>query len=240
MTAYQLPRSVLSPWLELGDDVYAKPLDPWRPDPEWLVDHVHADPVIGQLLWRLQAGANGLQREKAYAVFRNANFRSCAFNDVTDVITCVGHNIQNATLVYFRGGKLPDELVVGAPYYACNRTADTFQIKDNSMLTGNVIDFTTEGGGSSVVASSWRSSSDQLIETFDALDVAQLGEAESTQALLDLLQADQIIEESSGVYVLRTYLKGTNTELIPAKHAKQPGGSALTNPVTERLAGYRE
>ncbi|MCC7334450.1 MAG: hypothetical protein IT422_05120 [Pirellulaceae bacterium] len=62
-----------------------------------------------------------------------------------------------------------------------------------------------------------------------------------TESLVhDLLEADPIIELAGGVQVLRIYKRGTSTELIPAKFAKQPGGAALTDPTTQRLAGYRE
>ncbi len=66
------------------------------------------------------------------------------------------------------------------------------------------------------------------------------GLLENAIAARKLAEADQIIEELAGVQVLRTYQRGTSTELLPAKSAKQPGGAALTDPTTERLAGYRE
>ena len=66
----------------------------------------------------------------------------------------------------------------------------------------------------------------------------------SLEVLLDdvlvLLKADQLLEEESGIWMLKTYLRGTTTEVIPAKEAKQPGGTALTNPNTQLLAGYQE
>lgn len=55
-----------------------------------------------------------------------------------------------------------------------------------------------------------------------------------------LQEADRILEDVGGVQKLKTYEKGTDTELITAKTAKQPGGAALTNPATQRLAGYQE
>lgn len=55
-----------------------------------------------------------------------------------------------------------------------------------------------------------------------------------------LAEADQILELSSGRYVLKTYERGTTTELITAKDAKQPNGADLTDAVSQLLAGYKE
>ena len=60
------------------------------------------------------------------------------------------------------------------------------------------------------------------------------------QAIRKLAEADAIIEEEGGVQVINLYERGTSTKLVPTKSAKQPGGAALTNPVTQQLAGYRE
>lgn len=56
----------------------------------------------------------------------------------------------------------------------------------------------------------------------------------------DLQEADQILEDVAGIQKLKTYKKGTSTELMTAKTAKQPGGGDLTTPTTQLLAGYRE
>lgn len=55
-----------------------------------------------------------------------------------------------------------------------------------------------------------------------------------------LLEADVILVESSGVYKLHLYAKGTSTDLVTAKTAKQPDGADLTDPNTERIAGYQQ
>lgn len=55
-----------------------------------------------------------------------------------------------------------------------------------------------------------------------------------------LAESDQILEDVAGVQKLKTYQRGTSTELLTAKTAKQPGGANLTDPATQRLAGYRE
>lgn len=59
-------------------------------------------------------------------------------------------------------------------------------------------------------------------------------------ALHDLVAADQMLEDVAGVRKLKYYRKGTSTELITAKTAKQPNGSDLTDPTTQLLAGYKE
>ena len=59
-------------------------------------------------------------------------------------------------------------------------------------------------------------------------------------ALADLLEADQVLIDEGGVQKLKTYKRGTSTELIPAKTAKQPSGVNLTDPQTQLLGGYRE
>ena len=65
--------------------------------------------------------------------------------------------------------------------------------------------------------------------------------ADATQTLhYKLAEADQVLEDDGGVQVLRTYERGTTTELVPAKTAKQTDGTDLTNPTTQRLAGYAQ
>lgn len=54
----------------------------------------------------------------------------------------------------------------------------------------------------------------------------------------NLEEADQILVLSGSTYVLKTYQRGTTTELIPEKTAKTPEGANLTNPIEEELAGY--
>lgn len=56
----------------------------------------------------------------------------------------------------------------------------------------------------------------------------------------DLNESDQVLVNDGGVYKLKTYKRGTSVEVLPAKTAKQPDGSDLTDPTTQRLAGYRE
>lgn len=223
MTAYLVPRSVVSPYLELGDDVYAKPLDVWKPDPLWDDDMVLAEPVVGQLIWQLEAGVNGLQREKGYAVFQNAAYRSCVGNDETDTFTCVAHGLVDATRVYFRGTKVPDEIVVGKPYYVFNKTDDTFQIKEAADLSGDVLSFATEGYAFSVVATSYRSSADQLIETFDAMEVAQLGEGESASEVVAAFKADAVLGTASGGMVANAQLAATQTDAAAIKSGVRAG-----------------
>lgn len=52
--------------------------------------------------------------------------------------------------------------------------------------------------------------------------------------------SDPVLVNDGGVYKLKTYKRGTSVEVLPAKTAKQPDGSNLTDPTTQRLAGYRE
>lgn len=60
---------------------------------------------------------------------------------------------------------------------------------------------------------------------------------DSVQALLE---ADQLLVLDAGVWKLRTYARGTLTEIVPEKTAKQPGGANLTDPTTQLLAGYTQ
>jgi len=54
-----------------------------------------------------------------------------------------------------------------------------------------------------------------------------------------LLEADQrLVSDGTGGYVLKTYVRGTNTELIPPKKARTPGGANLSDPSTQELGGY--
>ena len=54
------------------------------------------------------------------------------------------------------------------------------------------------------------------------------------------VSADPIIVLDGVKQVLKTYKRGTSTELIPSKDAYKPDGTLLTNPITEQLAGYRQ
>lgn len=65
---------------------------------------------------------------------------------------------------------------------------------------------------------------------------ATYAEAQSLQ----LAMADTRIEDVDGTRKLKTYLNGTTTELIASKTALQPDGTNLTDPATQRLAGYQE
>ena len=55
-----------------------------------------------------------------------------------------------------------------------------------------------------------------------------------------VLEADQVLVNDAGVWKLKTYARGTTTEIVPAKTAKQPGGATLTDPTTQLLAGYTQ
>ncbi|QDV24401.1 BNR-4 repeat-containing protein [Aureliella helgolandensis] len=56
----------------------------------------------------------------------------------------------------------------------------------------------------------------------------------------DIAAADQVLETDGGVLKLKTYRRGTTTEIIPEKTALTPSGADLTNPATEQLGGYKE
>ncbi|GAB5404320.1 MAG: hypothetical protein Aurels2KO_25510 [Aureliella sp.] len=60
----------------------------------------------------------------------------------------------------------------------------------------------------------------------------------SASQVLNLLEADQDLVDDVGVRKLTTLLRGTSTELIPAKTAKRTDGANLTDPATEKLSGY--
>ena len=98
----------------------------------------------------------------------------------------------------------------------------------------------------SAVISALRVSADSAIAV--ASTVVDAINADATQQTLQanaegaatLLEADQFLEDVGGTRKLKTYRRGTVEELIPAKTAKQPDGTDLTDPVTQRLAGYRQ
>lgn len=64
--------------------------------------------------------------------------------------------------------------------------------------------------------------------------------ATEATAARKLGEADDILVLSGGVYKLEKRERGTEVLLAPAKTAKQPSGADLTDPTTERLAGYTE
>ncbi|GAB5402817.1 MAG: hypothetical protein Aurels2KO_10480 [Aureliella sp.] len=73
-----------------------------------------------------------------------------------------------------------------------------------------------------------------------SVNVRALVASEDTTEIVNLLSADTVLEDVSGIRQLKTYQRGTSTELIPPKIAKQPDGSDLTDPTNQRLAGYQE
>lgn len=79
-----------------------------------------------------------------------------------------------------------------------------------------------------------------LTTVLDTITASAAVSASAAAAVQELVESDQILEDVSGVRKLKFYRKGTSVELITAKTAKQPDGSDLTDPTTERLAGYRE
>lgn len=79
-----------------------------------------------------------------------------------------------------------------------------------------------------------------LTTVLDTITASAAASAAAAAAVQELVESDQILEDVSGVRKLKFYRKGTSVELITAKTAKQPDGTDLTDPTTERLAGYRE
>jgi hypothetical protein len=61
--------------------------------------------------------------------------------------------------------------------------------------------------------------------------------AEEIVATRKVVEADVVLELDAGVYVQKTLERGTATELIPDKVIKQPSGTDLTNPATQRFGG---
>ncbi len=58
-----------------------------------------------------------------------------------------------------------------------------------------------------------------------------------SQEVQDLLEADETLVLSGGVYAKRITKRGTSLMLIPDKVLKQPSGTDLTNPSTQRFGG---
>jgi hypothetical protein len=56
-------------------------------------------------------------------------------------------------------------------------------------------------------------------------------------SIRNLIEADVVLELDAGIYVQKTLLRGTSTELIPDKVIKQPTGNDLTDPITQRFGG---
>ena len=71
-------------------------------------------------------------------------------------------------------------------------------------------------------------------------DLGTAGLLADTKQTRAIAEGDPVVELSAGVYKYRVYRRATNTLLIPEKEVEQPGGAALSNPATQRLAGYRE
>ena len=61
--------------------------------------------------------------------------------------------------------------------------------------------------------------------------------AANVEAMRKVVEADVVLELYGGVYVQKTLERGTETELIPDKVIKQPSGTDLTNPATQRFGG---
>lgn len=66
------------------------------------------------------------------------------------------------------------------------------------------------------------------------------GLLENAIAARKLAEADDILENVAGSQVLNKYERGTSNKLVPTKSAKKIGGGDLTNPTSQRWAGYRE
>jgi hypothetical protein len=71
--------------------------------------------------------------------------------------------------------------------------------------------------------------------------VTAIGELTTiAQVIQALAEADVIlVGDGVGGYILKTYVRGTTTPLIPDKRPKTPSGANLTDPSTQELAGYR-
>lgn len=213
MADYATPLPIVSPYLAVGDDVYAKSLSPWSPDP-WLDDHVMADPVAGQEVWNLQAGANGLKTTKAYLVFQNSAFRSCACNSATGVITSAGHDLVFGTRVYLRATIMPSGLTAGQAYWVEDITTDTFTLRANEDLSGGVVALGSDGTGVLFVATTYRSSSDQQIGTIPALESGMIGEGEYAAATVAAFKADPQLGTADGGLVANAAASKAKTDTI--------------------------
>lgn len=76
-----------------------------------------------------------------------------------------------------------------------------------------------------------------LLADADAAKTQATTAATQATATRKVVEADVVLELDGSVYVQKTLERGTTTELIPDKIIKQPSGSDLTNPATQRFGG---
>lgn len=174
MPAYSQDQVVKSPFLQLGDDVYAKPLDSIT-DP-WFTTMVMGEPVVGSLVWQLVS--TQLDTSKNYLVYRNVSSVTFTADAGTDQIQASGHGLTESTRVYFKGADLPAPLIVGKPYYVmASPGTNDFQISESDG--GSAVDITDAGSGTMrYTATTGRSSSDTEIGTLQAAGESLIAEGE--------------------------------------------------------------
>lgn len=74
-------------------------------------------------------------------------FKTCTFDNATDVITSTAHGYSNGQKIRFRtiSGTMPTGIDEMRTYYVVNQTTDTFQV--STTTSGDAVDFTTDGSG---------------------------------------------------------------------------------------------
>lgn len=195
------------------DTVYAKPR-PHSATPSWANDVVAA--VDNDDDDRQKTFASLLDATR-YSVFKQAGGSPAANDPVvavmeSDVVAAINADATQQTL-----------------------QSNTASIKSTvEGLDTNVSALPVPPSASAIVSAINANATQQTLQAN-----ASTAATEST-AVRKLSEADVILVDSSGVQVLKTYERGTTTELIPTKTAKKTGGADLTDPTTERLAGYSE
>lgn len=235
-----------------GDDVYAKPVED-ADGYAWDEDNWGDD-----VLFLAEVGTSNTFRGEVddltnYHVYRNTSSLAFTADAGTDTFASAGHTLSNSFTVFVRGADLPEGLAQSTLYYVvnANQGAGTFQLSASD--SGPPIDISDAGSGLlELISLDARSISDELVwfipresepvELVGEGEQTTRGEAQSAQIgqLVKLATADDILILDGGVYKLAKMERGTETLLAPLKTAKQPDGSNLTDPGTQRLAGYQE
>jgi hypothetical protein len=174
MTAYTNDVPVQSPLLDIGDDVYAKPIATLSTG-GWRDDVVVANPNVGFLTWMLPAAS--LDYANAYIIFKNLS--NVAFTNTGNVITSTSHGLTDSSRLYFKGASIPSNLVIGQPYYVKSLDANTFSISATSG--GAVLTLDSDGSGTYIAVEN-QSSSDQELGPLPADEAVLVGEGQASRA----------------------------------------------------------
>lgn len=167
-----------------SDDGYMKPAGdvgsdaPWTDTP-WAGDMVTGFPRRSVTVYYFDPA--NIYFDIAYIIFRNTWSAAYTTDHTTDKILSASiASADTATLVYFRG-TVPTGVSVGTPYWVINVVDGvSFQI-EATQGSGVPVNLTADGSGTFVLASR-RSSSDEILGTYE-LEPVSSGDGETDQIL---------------------------------------------------------